>query len=58
MMTELTTSGCNAHIVRLPQNQLLTYFDPRGGGDFVNCLIFCEKNNVCVAPLLGSLLTS
>jgi len=30
MMTELTTSGCNAHIVRLPQNQLLTYFDPRG----------------------------
>ena len=57
MMTELTTSGCNAHIVRLPQNQLLTYFDPPGG-DFVNCLIFSETNNVCVAPLLGSLLTS
>ena len=56
-MTELTTKGCNAHIVRLPQNQLLAKFDPRGV-DFVNCLIFNQTNNVCVAPLLGSLLTS
>ncbi len=41
--------GCNAHIVRLPQNQQLTDFDPPGV-DFLNCLIFNETNNVCVAP--------
>ncbi len=38
--------GCNAHIVRLPQNQLLTNFDPRGV-DFVNFnLIFNQTSNV------------
>ena len=41
--------GCNAHIVRLPQDQRLTNFDPPGV-DFLNCLIFNETNNVCVAP--------
>ncbi len=41
--------GCNAHIVRLPQNQQFTNFDPPGV-DFLNCLIFNETNNVCVAP--------
>ncbi len=41
--------GCNAHIVRLPQNQQFTNFDPPGCR-FRNCLIFNETNNVCVAP--------
>jgi len=41
--------GCNAHIVRLPQDQRLTNFDPPGV-DFLNCLIINETNNVCVAP--------
>lgn len=43
--------GCNAHIVRLPQDQQLTDFDPLGV-DFLNCLIFSQTNNVCVAPPL------
>ena len=43
--------GCNAHIVRLPQDQQLTDFDPPGV-DFLNCLIFSQTNNVCVAPSL------
>ena len=43
--------GCNAHIVRLPQNQQFTNFDPPGV-DFLNCLIFNETNNVCVAPYM------
>ncbi len=41
----------NAHIVRLPQDQQLTDFDPPGV-DFLNCLIFSQTNNVCVAPSL------
>jgi hypothetical protein len=47
--------GCNAHIVRFPQNQQFTNFDPPGV-DFLNCLIFNETNNVCVAPLFSLLL--
>ena len=39
------------YIVRLPQNQQLTNFDP--GVDF-NCLIFNETNNVCVACVAGA----
>jgi len=41
--------GCNVHIVRLPQDQQLSIFQPRGVY-FRNSLIFNQTNNVYVAP--------
>ncbi len=41
--------GCNVHIVRLPQDQQLSIFQPRGV-DFRNSLNFSQTNNVYVAP--------
>jgi len=46
--------GCNAHIVRFPQNEEVTKINPRGV-DFRNRLKISQTNNVCVAPNLKNL---